>query len=360
MILVIDGRGRDAQLLRRVVAGRPFVEHVAAQLQSLAPVAVQVIEDEGQAPAPDGDALFIDGGAWLSTAALREVLARVEGRPSPALFTDGAGVIARYLPAGVSGDVGRDVERIDARGLDPEQPPVRVADLLGLARVEQAILYERACAALRDGVWIRDPRSVAIRGELRCGEGVEIDRNVVIEGRVTLGDGVRVGANCILIDCGIGARSTVNPFSLVEGATIGAGSFVGPYGRVRPGSEIGDRVQIGNFVEIKASEIGAGSRINHLAFIGDATLADRVTIGAGTITCNHDGTRNQRTDIGAGAYVGSGCLLIAPVEIGADATIAAGSTITDDAPAGKLTVARARQVTVEGWTRPGAKAPDGG
>lgn len=225
-----------------------------------------------------------------------------------------------------------------------------------IAIIEKSILAERTHAALGQGVRMHDPDSVAIRGELFCGTGVTIDRNVIIEGTVRLGDNVTVGANCILSNATIGAGTVIHPFSMVDQATVGANSFVGPYGRIRPGSALGDSVQVGNFVEIKNSVVGSGSRINHLTFVGDATLGDRVTLGAGTITCNHSQGGVARTAIGAGAYVGSGCELVAPVTIGANATIAAGSTITADAPEGTLTIARARQVTIPDWTTK-AQAP---
>lgn len=225
-----------------------------------------------------------------------------------------------------------------------------------LAALERGILKARADDALRAGVRIRDPQTISIRGELHCGSGVEIDINVIIEGRVRLDDGVKVGANCILINATIGAQSRVNPYTMVEDAVIGANTRIGPYARIRSGSTIGDSVQIGNFVEIKNSEIGDASRINHLAFIGDATLGRAVTIGAGTITCNHDGISTKRTLIGDEAYIGSGSLLVAPLVIGEHATIGAGSTITEDAPAGRLTLGRSRQLTIPDWTRPVEKS----
>jgi bifunctional UDP-N-acetylglucosamine pyrophosphorylase/glucosamine-1-phosphate N-acetyltransferase len=173
-----------------------------------------------------------------------------------------------------------------------------------------------------------------------------------LEGAVVLGDDVKVGAHSIVRDSTIGDQTCIHPFSLVEGARIGSGGFVGPYGRIRPGSVLGDEVQIGNFVEIKGSAIGSGSRINHHAFVGDAKLAERVTIGAGTITCNHDGVGRNETVIGEGAYIGSGCQLVAPVSIGWGATIGAGSTITQDVPPNQLTIARARQTTIADWRGP--------
>jgi bifunctional UDP-N-acetylglucosamine pyrophosphorylase/glucosamine-1-phosphate N-acetyltransferase len=172
---------------------------------------------------------------------------------------------------------------------------------------------------------------------------------VIIQGRVTLGDNVIVGPYAILSDAAVGDGTRIGPFTLIDGAEIGSGGRVGPYARLRPGTSIGAQAQIGNFVEIKNSLIGPGARINHHAFVGDATLGSNVTLGAGTITCNHDGTGTARTEIGDGAYIGSGTELVAPIIIGAGATIGAGSTITDDAPPRQLTVARARQVSIVGW-----------
>ncbi len=196
---------------------------------------------------------------------------------------------------------------------------------------------------------VRDPQRLDIRGTLVCGKGVEVDINVVFEGDVLLEDGVIIGANCILRNCKIGKDTQINPFSLVEEAIIGEKSFVGPYGRLRPGSKVGDNVQIGNFVEIKNANVASMCRINHHSFVGDADLAENVTIGAGTITCNHDGIGINRTTIEEGAYIGSGCNLIAPLKINANSTIASGSTITEEVPGDTLTLARSRQVTIENW-----------
>ena len=231
-------------------------------------------------------------------------------------------------------------------------PPLELTGCEGMAELERRVLLERVLAAMRRGVRIRDPRTAYIRGELECGAGVEIEVDVVLEGRVVLGEGVAIGAHSIVRNSTIGQRTRVHPYSLIEDSTMGAGGFVGPYGRLRPGCSIGDAVQIGNFVEIKSSVIGAGTRINHHSFIGDAVLGERVTIGAGTITCNHDGSGVQHTTIGAGTYVGSGCCLIAPLNIGEGATIGAGSTVSREVPAGRLTVARAQARTVENWRGP--------
>jgi bifunctional UDP-N-acetylglucosamine pyrophosphorylase/glucosamine-1-phosphate N-acetyltransferase len=205
---------------------------------------------------------------------------------------------------------------------------------------------------MKRGIRIRDPHHVWIRGSLVGGSDVELDVNVIIEGAVVLGDGVKIGANCVLRDTRIGTNTRVNPFSMVEGSSIGGDNIIGPYARIRPGSSTGDGVQVGNYVEIKNSQVGSRTRINHHAFIGDAEIAEDVTVGAGTITCNHDGVRINRTFIERNAYVGSGCNLIAPVRIGQGATVGAGSTITGDVPAAKLTLARSKQTTIDNWRGP--------
>jgi len=176
--------------------------------------------------------------------------------------------------------------------------------------------------------------------------------NCIFEGNVTLADGVKIGANCILRDASIGAGTAVEPYSLIDGASVGASARIGPYARLRPGSELADEVHIGNFVEIKASRIGRGSKANHLAYVGDATVGKNVNIGAGTITCNYDGANKHRTVIEDDVQIGSDVQLVAPVTIGKGATIGAGATITSDAPAGELTLTRKEQITKPGWKRP--------
>ena len=217
---------------------------------------------------------------------------------------------------------------------------------------EREIQFQKAYKLIASGVLVRDPHRLDIRGNINCGNNVEIDSNVVFEGEVLLDDGVIIGSNCILKNCTIGKNSQVHPFSLVEDSIVGEHSYVGPYGRLRPGTTIGDYVQIGNFVEIKNANISSKCRINHHSFVGDADLAERVTIGAGTITCNHDGVGINRTTIEEGAYIGSGCELVAPLRVNRNATVASGSTITEEVAGEALTIARARQVTVEGWQGP--------
>ncbi len=221
-----------------------------------------------------------------------------------------------------------------------------------LAQLER--LYQRAQAdALSDaGVTLADPDRIDIRGTLTCGADVVIDVGCVFEGTVRLADGVAIGAHCVLKDVSIESGAQVLPFSHLDGATIGANARVGPYARLRPGAALAAEVHVGNFVEVKASTIGQGSKANHLAYIGDTTMGAGVNFGAGSITANYDGANKHRTVIEDGASIGSNCVLVAPVEIGHGATIGGGSTIAGAAPADTLTVARARQVSVPRWKRP--------
>ncbi|MFT5643070.1 MAG: bifunctional UDP-N-acetylglucosamine pyrophosphorylase/glucosamine-1-phosphate N-acetyltransferase [Janthinobacterium sp.] len=221
-----------------------------------------------------------------------------------------------------------------------------------LAQLERIHQGNIAHALLEQGVTLLDPARIDVRGELVCGRDVTIDVGCVFEGRVVLGDGVTVGAHNVLIDSSIAAGAQIKPFCHIEQAQVGAACMIGPYARLRPGAELADDVHIGNFVEIKKSRIGAHSKANHLAYIGDATLGERVNIGAGTITCNYDGVNKYRTIIEDDAFIGSDSQLIAPVTVGKGATLAAGTTLSKNAPAGKLTLSRSRQTTIDGWKRP--------
>ena len=221
-----------------------------------------------------------------------------------------------------------------------------------LADLERRLQRAQADALMEAGVRLADPARFDLRGSLHCGQDVEIDLNCVFEGRVVLGDGVRIGANCVLRDCEVAAGAVVHPFCHLEGAKVGAGALVGPFARLRPGTELGPEVHIGNFVEVKNSTLAAGAKANHLAYLGDATVGERVNYGAGSITANYDGANKHRTVIGADVHVGSNCVLVAPVDVGQGATVGGGSTIVGDVPAGKLVVARARQTVIEGWQRP--------
>ncbi len=228
--------------------------------------------------------------------------------------------------------------------------PVQLADL---ERRHQRALADNFMEA---GVRLADPARFDVRGTLRCGQDVEIDVNCIFEGSVHLADGARIGAHCVISNAHIGAGATVHPFTHIEGATVGPNASVGPFARLRPGADLGRDVHIGNFVEVKNSTLAAGAKANHLAYLGDATVGERVNYGAGSITANYDGANKHRTVIGNDVHVGSNCVLVAPVVLGDGATIGGGSTISKDVPAGQLTVARARQATLAGWQRP-KKAP---
>ncbi len=229
---------------------------------------------------------------------------------------------------------------------------------LQLADLERRFQRQQAEALMEAGVRLADPARFDLRGQLHCAADVEIDVNAVFEGEVHLGQGVRIGAHCVIRDARIAAGAVIHAFTHIEGASVGEGALVGPYARLRPGAELGREVHIGNFVEVKNSRLAAGAKANHLAYLGDATVGERVNFGAGSITANYDGASKHRTTIGDDVHVGSNCVLVAPVTLGAGATIGGGSTIARDAPAGQLTVARARQATLAGWTRP-KQAPKG-
>ena len=227
---------------------------------------------------------------------------------------------------------------------------------LQLADLERRFQRQQAETLMEAGVRLADPARFDQRGALRCGQDVEIDINCIFEGQVQIDDGARIGAHCVIRDAHIGSGAVIHPFTHIEGAVVGAGARVGPFARLRPGAELGREVHIGNFVEVKNSTLGAGAKANHLAYLGDAVVGERVNFGAGSITANYDGANKHRTVIGNDVHVGSNCVLVAPVSLGDGATIGGGSTISKDAPAGQLTVARARQATLAGWQRP-KKAP---
>lgn len=228
--------------------------------------------------------------------------------------------------------------------------------LAHLERVYQAAWADRLMAA---GVTLRDPDRFDVRGEVaRIGQDVEIDVNVILEGRVTIGDRVSIGPNTVIRDSEIGDDVVILANSLIDAATVGAGSRVGPFARLRPETRLGEAVHIGNFVEVKKASVASHSKINHLSYVGDATVGSHVNIGAGTITCNYDGANKFQTVIEDGVFIGSATQLVAPVRIGKNATIGAGSTITKDAPEEALTLSRVKQLTRAGWRRPSKARSD--
>lgn len=221
-----------------------------------------------------------------------------------------------------------------------------------LSTLERVYQLNTAHRLLDAGVGLADPARIDVRGELTCGRDVFIDVNNVFEGRVTLADNVHIGANCVLKNCHIAAGAVIAPFCHIEDASIGPDCKIGPYARLRPGAELGRDVHIGNFVEVKNSTISDHSKANHLAYIGDATIGQRVNVGAGTITCNYDGANKFRTVIEDDVFIGSDTQLVAPVTVGRGATLGAGTTLTKDAPAGQLTLSRSKQISIASWKRP--------
>jgi bifunctional UDP-N-acetylglucosamine pyrophosphorylase/glucosamine-1-phosphate N-acetyltransferase len=228
-----------------------------------------------------------------------------------------------------------------------------------LAELERAHQARQAQALMLSGVRLADPARLDVRGQLTCGPDVEIDVNCVFDGVVSLGEGVRVGAHCVIANAQIEAGAVIHPFTHIDGekagVTVGRHARVGPYARLRPGAVLGDEVHIGNFVEVKNTTMAQGSKANHLAYLGDATVGERVNYGAGSITANYDGVNKHRTVIEADVHVGSNSVLVAPVTIGAGGTIGGGSTITKDTPPGALTVARGKQTSIASWKRPQKK-----
>mgnify|MGYP001431395713 CR=1 FL=1 len=259
-----------------------------------------------------------------------------------------------YLPDCIVAAV-RDGVAVEAVVAASATEVLGVNDKLQLAEVEAARRRDRAADLMRAGVTIVDPARVDIRGEVHCGRDVVLEINVILEGKVRLGDRARIGPGSVLRDCEIGADTEVRANCVIEGAIAGARCVIGPFARLRPGTKLADEVHVGNFVEVKNTELGTGSKANHLTYLGDTTIGSRVNVGAGTVTCNYDGVDKHRTTIGDGAFIGSGTMLVAPVTVGADATIGAGSTITKPAPAGALTLERSRQQTLAGWKRPTKK-----
>jgi bifunctional UDP-N-acetylglucosamine pyrophosphorylase/glucosamine-1-phosphate N-acetyltransferase len=234
-----------------------------------------------------------------------------------------------------------------------------VNDPVQLAQLERAFQAQQAETLMRAGVRLADPARFDLRGTLTHGQDVEIDVNCVFEGHVALGDGVRIGANCVIRNASIADGARIHEFTHIDGeaagASVGEGALIGPFARLRPGAQLGAEVHIGNFVEVKNSTLAKGAKANHLAYLGDATVGERVNYGAGSITANYDGANKHRTTIGDDVHVGSNCVLVAPVTLGAGATIGGGSTITKDVTPGDLAVARGKQVALSGWTRPTKK-----
>jgi len=238
---------------------------------------------------------------------------------------------------------------------ESESEVAGVNDKVQLAEVEASYRQRKAEELMRAGVTLADPKRIDIRGDIEVGHDVFIDVNVVLKGNIKLDDNVVVGPNCIIIESQIEQNAIIKANSVIEYSHVGPECTVGPYARLRPETYLGSQARVGNFVEIKKSVIAKGSKVNHLSYIGDAQIGPGVNVGAGTVTCNYDGVNKHKTVIKEGAFIGSGSMLVAPVEIGKGATIAAGSVITKDTPDEELTIGRARQKTISGWKRPEKK-----
>jgi bifunctional UDP-N-acetylglucosamine pyrophosphorylase/glucosamine-1-phosphate N-acetyltransferase len=239
--------------------------------------------------------------------------------------------------------------------------PAALEEVLGindrsqLARLERYYQRSRAEQLMREGVTIADPARLDIRGEVDIGLDVSLDVNVILEGKVVIAEGTRIGPNCVIKNAEIGAGSEIHANTVIEHASIGAGCEIGPFARLRPGTDLAENVRIGNFVEVKNTRVGRGSKANHLTYLGDTQVGKSVNIGAGTITCNYDGAEKHLTIIEDDVFVGSGVELVAPIRVRAGATIGAGATVTKDVAAGVLSVSRGRQTTIENWSRPTKK-----
>ena len=249
---------------------------------------------------------------------------------------DGVGVVAHKI-----------TDEVQVAGVNS---PVQLAEL------ERACQRQQAHDLMEQGVRLADPARIDIRGDLSCGHDVSIDVNCVFEGQVSLGEGVRIGANCVIANAVIEPGAVIHPFTHIDGeklgVSVGAGSLIGPFARLRPGARLGAEVHIGNFVEIKNSTLADGAKANHLAYLGDASVGERVNFGAGSITANYDGAFKHKTVIEADVHIGSNCVLVAPVTLGAGGTVGGGSTITKDTPPGALSVARGKQISIANWKRP--------
>jgi len=346
----------------------PFVSPatLASLLAAAGPLAMSLLTAETDAPAGYGRILRSPSGAVIAIVeekdatpaelAIREVNAGLMAIPARRLRRwlaelGSDNVQGEFYLTDVVAAAVRDRCSVAAVSA-PAEEIVGINDKRELALAEAQHRRARARDLMLAGVTLADPARLDVRGTLSVGRDVTIDVNCVFEGTVWLGDGVKIGPNCVIRDSSVGAGTEIHAMSLLDRARVGERCVVGPFARLRPDSALGDEAHVGNFVELKNTRLGSGSKANHLSYLGDADLGAGVNVGAGSVTCNFDGANKWPTVIGDGAFIGSGSMLVAPLEIGAHATIGAGSTIAADAPAGKLTLARASQTTIETWARP--------
>ena len=305
-----------------------------------------IVEHKDASPAQREIREVYTGMMAAPTAALKRWIAALknDNMQGEYYLTDiVAMAVAEGVPEGVAVVATPAADETEVLGVNS---PLQLADL------ERRLQRRRAEAFLEAGLRLADPARFDLRGTLRHGSDCEVDVGCIFEGDVTLGDEVRIGAHCLIRDAVIADGAVIHPFTHIEGASVGAGAIVGPYARLRPGAELGPEVHIGNFVEVKNSTLARGAKANHLAYLGDATVGERVNYGAGSITANYDGANKHRTVIGNDVHIGSNCVLIAPVTIADGGTVGGGSTVSKDTLPGALTVARGKQVAITGWKRP--------
>ena len=336
-LLTVD-TGEDAGAYGRIVRG-------AAAADGEEPVRAIV---EARDASPDERAIteWYSGVMAAPTRLLKPYLARL---------TDDNAQREFYLTDVVKHAVA-DGTLVAALRIEDEVEVAGVNSPLQLAELEREVQRRTAVRLMEAGVRLADPARFDLRGDLVCGQDVEIDIGCVFEGRVTLADGVRIGPHCVIANARIEAGAVIHAFTHIDGGgqgvVVGPSALVGPYARLRPGAELGPEVHIGNFVEVKNSTLAAGAKANHLAYLGDASVGERVNYGAGSITANYDGANKHRTVIEADVHVGSNCVLVAPLTIGAGGTVGGGSTLTKSTPPGALSVARGKQTSIAGWQRP--------
>jgi bifunctional UDP-N-acetylglucosamine pyrophosphorylase/glucosamine-1-phosphate N-acetyltransferase len=309
-----------------------------------------IVEHKDATAAQRGITEVYSGIMAVPAAQLKRWLARLDNQNAQSEYylTD---IVKFAVADGVAVAAYKITDAVQVAGVNS---PVQLAEL------ERAYQLRQAHRLMEQGVRLADPARIDVRGDLSCAHDVSIDVNCVFSGQVTLGEGVSIGANCVISNAVIDAGAVIHPFTHIDGealgVTIGSRALIGPFARLRPGARLGDEVHIGNFVEVKNSTLAKGAKANHLAYLGDAIVGERVNYGAGSITANYDGANKHRTVIGADVHIGSNCVLVAPVTIGAGGTVGGGSTITKDTPVGALSVARGRQVSIANWSRP-QKAP---
>ncbi|GGX83241.1 UDP-N-acetylglucosamine diphosphorylase/glucosamine-1-phosphate N-acetyltransferase [Massilia dura] len=338
---LVDAAGSDKLGILTVVQDDPFgLGRIVREGGSNR--IVRIVEEKDATPEERAIREINSGIMCIPTGRLKTWLASLENKNAQGEY---------YLTDIVARAVADGVEVVSAHPA-AEWEVLGVNSKVQLAQLERIHQNNLALALLEKGVTVMDPARIDIRGELVCGRDVTIDVGCVFEGKVTLADGVSIGAHSVIVNAAIGEGAQIKPFCHIEEATVGPKSAIGPYARLRPGTALGEDVHVGNFVEIKNSQVAAHSKANHLAYVGDTDVGSRVNIGAGVITCNYDGANKFRTVIEDDAFIGSDSQLVAPVTVGAGATIGAGTTLTKNAPAGKLTISRPKQLTIEGWQRP--------